>query len=220
MPFFPEEVKPDVKLTHVLTKDNTVDIPQEEIHETFTKVIKTHVNAREKLFEFLTILVNSQNIDDEKPIKIQKIPVQTMRQFLIAAEAKQTAIQGEISLNIHRPKDIHIERYEIEEEGTISIIQIFVNKKDNVEFVIPVEAKKLIQKRLNKYLTEQPMGDASTLAPEEDENQIKQPVQVANPTLGLFFIVTILVIIPNSFDAYIDFLMLSRPNMDQTVLGN
>jgi hypothetical protein len=197
-----------------------------EMHNALVTVIKTHEEARKNLFTFLASLMSENsdsedftlpafnklsNITTHEELILREtsvVPRQTLKQFLIASGAQPIDVEGEINFTTQKPEDIHKEKYLIEENGEQLVIQIRVQKNDQVEFLASKKAKKIVYSRLKKYLALKLVADNNELTPEEDGNKIKPQVQTNNATIGLIFIASILIFIPQYFDQYINSLVL------------
>ncbi len=175
------------------------------LHEVFVEVIKTHTEARKKLFDFVVILSEKPSHEPERTfvtessllrqhfadistenysppnqeciqiIKVPEIPPQVVKQFLIAAESELAETRGSINFGLEKPMlEEHKEIYEIVEDDHTYIFSIVVDKDNQIEIIAESEVKKIIAKRLKKYL---PIHEENELTPEEDGNQIKMTPQ-------------------------------------------
>ncbi|MCX8009062.1 MAG: hypothetical protein N3A54_05190 [Patescibacteria group bacterium] len=149
---------------------NKTDKEEAPCRETLQIMIRTHQQAREKLFVFVSTLSSVPQETHEPSqtllrILMPEIDNQIIRQFLIGADAKPKEITGEIIFTEESLVAKSTEFYEITDDAHQWIITLYRDLEGRLFIEAQPEGLKLIINRLYRYLEPETTDNQS--APEE-----------------------------------------------------
>jgi hypothetical protein len=159
-------------------KEESTQIKSEQLQPTpdLALLLQTHMKAREQIFDAIAIISQTIEKNDQKEtltISFPEHPVSIVKQLLIGAEATLIDMSGSVYIQ-KKDKDIshqkHTELYAIEENGKVWEITLTTHGKD-IEITASSEALRLIQKRLERFLST-PVAQETPDSPAEEETYL------------------------------------------------